>query len=212
MLSYLRRHDEYTNPDAVAGAPGTAYGLREAKYDSFTGEIDLTPSDRLQLSAYYTYEDNLSTTQAFSGGTTLLGLLNFAGSDETDTFGVNANYRLVPEKWTLKLNARRQKLDGLMDVTGDPHGPFALARAAYGGIQDMNDYSDTELTAANLQLDYAVGKRLTFGLGYGYEKYHFTDAFSAGTEVYPLAGAFYLKANDGPYEVNAVYAKLNYRF
>ena len=62
----------------------------------------------------YTYEKNLGTTQAFSGGTNVLGLLSFAGSDETDTFGANANLQLVPEKWTLKLNARRQKLDGLM--------------------------------------------------------------------------------------------------
>jgi putative beta-barrel porin MtrB/PioB len=212
ILSYLRRKDEYTNPDAVAGVPGSAYGLLDAKYDSFTGEIDLTPSARFELGAYYTYEKNLSTTQAFSGGTTAQGLLNFAGSDETDTFGVNATVHLVPEKWTFKLNARRQKLDGLMDITGDPTGSFAVARAAYGGIQDITDYSDTELTVAVLELDYEVGERLSFGIGYGYEKYEFADAFSVGTNVYPLAGAFYLKANDGPYEVNAVYAKLNYRF
>ena len=46
VLSYLRRNDEYTNPDAVAGVPGTAYGLIEAKYDTFTGEVDFTPSAR----------------------------------------------------------------------------------------------------------------------------------------------------------------------
>jgi hypothetical protein len=212
VLSYVRRNDQYHNPDAVAGVSGTAYGLLEAKYDSFTGEIDLTPSPRVALSAYYTYEKNLSVTQAFSGGTTLLGLLNFAGSDKTDTFGANATVHLVPEKWTLWLNARRQKLDGLMDITGDPNGPFSLARAAYGGIQDIGDYSDTELTAVSLQLDYVVGEHLSLGGGYAYEKYVFVDAFSGGTDVYPLAGAFYLKANDGPYEVNVVYAKLRYRF
>lgn len=212
MLSYIRRNDEYTNPDAVAGVAGTAYGLIEATYDSFTGEVDLTPSERFELGAYYTYEKNLSTTQAFSGGTTVLGLLNFAGSDETDTFGLNATVHLVPEKWTLKLNGRRQKLDGLMDITGNPAGSFSLARAAYGGIQDIDDYSDTELTAASAQFDYAASEDLTLGFGYAYEKYDFTDAFSVGSEVYPLAGAFYLKANDGPYEVNVVYARLNYRF
>ena len=212
VLSYLRRHDEYTNPDAVAGVPGTAYGLLEAKYDTFTGEIDLNPSERFELGAYYTYEKNLSTTQNFSGGTTVVGLLNFAGSDKTDTFGGYANVRLVPDKWTLTLNARSQKLDGLLDVTGDPNGSFARARAAYGGIQDIENYSDTELITATAQLDYAVGGNLSVGLGYAYEKYDFADAFSAGTDVYPLAGAFYLKANDGPYEVNVVYARLNYRF
>lgn len=212
MASYVRRNDEYKNPDAVAGSPGTAYGLLQAKYDSFTGEVDLTPSGRFELAAYYTHEKNLSTTQTFSGGTTLLGLLRFAGSDETDTFGLNATVRLVPEKWTLLLNGRRQKLDGLMDVVGDPRGSFALARAAYGGIQDIDDYSDTALTAASAQLDFAPGADLTLGVGYAYEKYEFSDAFSAGSDVYPLAGAFYLKANDGPYEANVVYARLSYRF
>ena len=125
---------------------------------------------------------------------------------------MNGTARLVPDKWTLKLNARRQKLDGLMDITGNPNGSFALARAAYGGIQDINDYSDTELTSASVQLDYAPRPHLSFGFGYAYEKYRFTDAFSVGTEVYPLAGAFYLKANDGPYEVNVVYATASYRF
>lgn len=38
------------------------------------------------------------------------------------------------------------------------------------------------------------------------------DAFSAGTETYPLSGAFYLKANDGPYKANVAFAKLNYHF
>jgi hypothetical protein len=212
IVSYIRRKDEYKNPDAVAGVPGTAYGLIEAKYDSITGEVDLTPGERFELGAYYTYEKNLSTTQAFSGGTTVLGLLNFAGSDKTDTFGVNATVHLVPNEWALKLNARRQKLDGLLDITGNPNGSFALARAAYGGIQDIGNYSDTELTTASAQLDYAVGEDFTLDFGYAYEKYDFADAFSAGTNVYPLAGAFYLKANDGPYEVNVVYARLNYRF
>jgi hypothetical protein len=212
ILSYLRRKDEYTNPDAVAGVPGSAYGLLEAKYDSFTGEIDLTPGERFEIGAYYTYEKNLSTTQAFSGGTTALGLLNFAGSDETDTFGVNATVHLVPEKWALKVNGRRQKLDGLLDITGDPNGSFARARASFGGIQDITDYSDTELTTAVAQLDYTASEHLGLGVGYAYEKYRFTDAFSVGTEVYPLAGAFYLKANDGSYDVNVVYARLNYRF
>lgn len=212
VFAYVRRNDEYKNPDAVAGVAGTAYGLLQAKYDSFTGEIDLNPSARVDLSAYYTYEKNLSTTGAFSGGTTVLGRLTFAGSDKTDTFGANATFHLVPNKWTLKLDARRQDLDGLMDITGDPAGSFALARAAYGGIQDIGDYSDTQLTALTARLEYELSEDWRFSVGYWYEKYEFTDAFSVGTELYPLSGAFYMKANDGPYKVNVVYTKLSYRF
>ncbi len=43
-------------------------------------------------------------------------------------------------------------------------------------------------------------------------EYFFADAFSAGNEIYPLAGAFYLKANDQAYKANVFYAKLSYLF
>jgi hypothetical protein len=99
-----------------------------------------------------------------------------------------------------------------MDVTGDPNGSFAVARAAYGGIQDITDYSDTELRSVSAELEYTVTEDWGLSFGYWYEKYFFTDAFSVGTDVYPLTGAFYLKANDGPYEVNSAFVRLNYRF
>jgi hypothetical protein len=212
VIAYLRRSADYRNPDAVAGVAGTANGLIEAKYDSFTGEIDLTPNERLEVNFYYTYEKNLSTTNGFSGGTTLRGLLRFEGSDKTDTFGANARFQLVPEKWGATLAVRSQKLDGLMDITGDPNGSFALARAAYGGIQDITDYSDTELRTASAQLDYTVSTSWGLSVGYFYEKYNFADAFSAGTDIFPLSGAFYVKANDGAYTANGAFARLNYRF
>jgi putative beta-barrel porin MtrB/PioB len=212
LVAYSRRNDDYQNPDAVTGVAGTAYGLRNAKYDMFTGEIDLTPGERVAVNIFYTYEKNISATQNFSGGTTLLGLLRFEGSDKTNTYGANATLQIVPDKWTGTLLVRSQKVDGLMDVIGDPAGPFSLARAAYGGIQDITDYSDTTLTTVSAQLDYIVTKAWGVSVGYWYEKYVFADAFSAGTEVYPLTGAFYLKANDGPYKANVAFAKLNYRF
>jgi hypothetical protein len=212
VIAYFRSDAEYSNPDAVAGVPGTAYGLLEAKYDTVTGEFDYTPTERVAVNLFYTYEDNLSTTQNFSGGVNLQGLLRFAGSDKTHSYGVNATFHLVPEKWTCTLTARSQKLDGLMDVTGSPNGSFALARASYGGIQDITDYSDTELRTVSATFDYAMTRAWGLSFGYWYEKYHFVDAFSVGTETYPLTGAFYLKANDGPYEANVGFARLNYRF
>jgi hypothetical protein len=99
-----------------------------------------------------------------------------------------------------------------MDITGDPNGSFALARAAYGGIQDITDYSDTELRTASAQLDYTVSTSWGLSFGYFYEKYNFADAFSVGTDIFPLSGAFYVKANDGAYTANGAFARLNYRF
>jgi Putative outer membrane beta-barrel porin, MtrB/PioB len=212
MAGWIRTDADYKNRDEVAGVAGTAYGLLSAEYDSYTGELDFVPNERLEVSAYYTREDNRSITQAFSGGITLINRLTFEGSDETDTYGAVATVRLVPDKWTAKFDARRQKLDGLMNVSGDPGGSFSLARAAYGGIQDIDNYSDTTLSTINGEVTYDVTAAWGLRLGYWYEKYDFSDAFSAGNDIYPLAGAFFLKANDQAYTAHVVYARLVYGF
>ncbi|MEO8361779.1 MAG: MtrB/PioB family outer membrane beta-barrel protein [Vicinamibacteria bacterium] len=211
VLAYARKNDDYPNrPNRIVGVANTQNGLLNAKYDTFTAEIDLTPTERADFSVYYTHEKNLSKTRYGSGA--VINILDFVGSDRTDTFGANTTIHIVPEKWTFKLNAHHQKLDGLLDITGDPAGSFALARAAFGGIQDIGDYSDTELTTATVNLDYTASPALAIGVGYMYEKYKYADAYSAGTDVFPAIGGFYLKANDGPYKANVVFAKLTYRF
>ena len=211
VLAYTRRNDDYPNrPNRIAGVPNTQNGLLSAKYDLYTAEVMATPSERADLSAYYTHEKNISTTRYGSG--VVINMLDFVGSDETDTFGGSATLRLVPDKWTFTMNAQHQRLDGLMDITGNPNGSFALARAAFGGIQDITDYSDTKLTTVSANLDFIARESLTLGAGYIYEKYDYADAYSEGTEVFPAIGGFYLKANDGAYKAHVVFARLTYRF
>ena len=230
VLSYARWNNDYPNrPTRRAGVANMTNGLLGAKYDTYTAEIDLTPSERVDFSTYYTYENNLRTTRISpnpgAGYAPASTPLTFDGSEKTNTFGVIANLVLVPEsfasgvgKWTANLNARRQKLDGLMGITGDPNGAFALARLAYGGIQSIGDYDDTELLTASAEIDYTAAESWTVAFGYAYEKYDFADAFSDGTVMNPGdsgrvdRAVFYLKANDNPYRVNVAYVKLNYRF
>jgi hypothetical protein len=224
-FAYFRRDVQYTNrPNRVqvtggvpvAGAqpiPGTPSGLLEAKYDSYTGEIHVTPNERVELGAYYTYEKDATTNQwSTTTGANLNNLLNYAGTDETNTFGVNAAVQLVPEKWTFSFNAMRQKVDGLMDVTANPTGAFSTARATVGGPQDITDWDDTKLTTIAAQLDYAMAKAWTLSAGYMYEKYDFADAFTSGDLLMPQSILIFMKANDRAYDANVVYAKLNYRF
>jgi hypothetical protein len=212
MLAYLRRNDEFPGrPNRVPGVANTANGLLKASYDTYTAEVDLTPNPRINLSVYYTWEKNLSTTQ--TGATLASNILTFNGSDKTNTFGLNGNVVLVPDRWTCIVDARRQKLDALMDITGDPNGSFALARASLGGIKDINDYGDTQLTTASARLEYHPARALTFAMGYAYEKYVYLDAFSWGLLVYPQANTgFYLKADDRSYKANVAFANMTYRF
>jgi len=221
-FSYFRRNDDYPNrPDRHATAagspsiPGTPSGLLEASYDTYTVEADYTPNQRAELSAYYTYEKNATTTGTNTlTGTAINNQLLFGGSDKGNTFGLNGVFQLVPEKWKFSVMLRHQKVDGLLDVTANPTGAFSISRSTLNppGAQDITDYDDTDMTTAVLDLAYEVAKAWTFSVGYAYDKYSHADAFSDGTTIFPQSVLFYLKANDGGYTANVAYTKLTYRF
>ena len=230
-FAYALRDVQYPNrPNRIAvtsGAPSpgaqpipnTPSGLLEAKYDSYTAEIGYAPSEKVELGAYYTYEKDRTTNQwSTTTGVALNNLLNYAGSDKTDTFGLNAAFQLKPEVWKLTVNAMRQKVDGLMDITAREAGAFytpgrtTLIPAGQGGAADIDQWDDTELTSVQAQLDYIVAKAWTVSAGYWYEKYDFKDAYTAGTQQQPATGLIFTKPNRGAYDTNVVYAKLAYTF
>jgi hypothetical protein len=233
-FAYGKRDVEFPNrPDRVPVAsgnpvagqgpyPGTPSGLLEAKYDTYTVEFDYTPNERAQLGAYFTYEKDSSTNQWSTTNAApaygINNLLNYAGSDETNTYGVNAMFQLVPDKWTFMFNAMRQKVDGLMDITAREAGSFytpgrtGLIPAGQGGATDIVNYDDTELTTITAQLDYAVAQAWKLGCGYMFEKYDFKDAYTSGNLLMPQAVYIFMKADSGPYTANVVYAKLSYTF
>lgn len=230
-FGYFRRDVEYPDrPDRmamsqgqpVAGAqpiPGTPSGLLFAKYDSFTTELTFIPSARAELSAYYTYEKDRTTNQfATTTGVNLNNLLNYAGRDETNTFGVNGAFQLKPDVWKLSVNAMRQKVDGLMDITAREAGSFynpgrtTLIPAGQGGAQDIVDWDDTLLTTVAAQLDYAAAAAWTLSAGYVYEKYDFKDAFTSGDLLMPQAMLIFLKPDRGAYDASVFYARVSYQF
>ena len=242
VFSYFRRSDDYPNrPNRVAVANGVPVagteiadspsGLLEASYNTYTIEFDYTPNERTEIIAYYTYEKNASTnqwttTQSATTGVTPYGLnnkLNYAGRDRGDTFGLNATYKIVPDKWTVSLFVVSQSIDALMDITANETGPAGccsfynpgrttLVPAGAGGAGDITDYDDTELTTVSLRLDYAIAKAWTASAGYAYENYSHADAFTDGTSYFPQSPLMFMKANNGDYSANVVYAKLTYRF
>jgi len=229
--AYFRRDVTYPNrPDRVpvtSGAPtpggqpfpNTPSGLLEAKYDSFTAEVGYDPSEKVELLAYYTYEKDATTNQwSTTTGLNLNNLLNYAGTDKTDTFGLNATFQLKPDVWKFYANAMRQKVDGLMDITALESGSFytpgrtTLVPAGTGGAQDIGDWDDTTLTTIAAQLDYVVAKAWTLTAGYAYEKYEFKDAYTAGDLLMPQSILLFLKSNHGGYDANVLYGRVGYRF
>ena len=76
----------------------------------------------------------------------------------------------------------------------------------------LNCCSGESSQAVHGEVTFDVTATWALRLGYWYEKYDFSDAFSAGNDTYPLAGAFFLKANDQGYKAHVVYARLVYGF
>jgi hypothetical protein len=221
-FTYFRRNVEFPDRPSKAANDSTAFsGLLSAKYDSFTGEVDFNPSAKMELSAYYTYEKDAAENQAVtltSGN--LNSKINYLGTDKTDTFGVNFAYHIVPDKWTFRLLARSQKVNGLLDITANETGSFYTGRSTLippgqGGAADIPEWDDTTLTTFGLQLEYAIGKAWKFAGGYAYEKYDFGDIVTSGTVYTPLESTrvdFFMKANNGAYKANVAYTTLTYRF
>lgn len=226
-LTYYRRDIDYPNrPNRiavsgglpVAGAtpiPNTPSGLLGMKYDTFTAEVDFTPNERAEVSVFYTYEKDASTNQwSTTTGVNINNLLRYDGTDKTNSFGANAVFHVVPEKWTLSLMASHQKVDGLMDITSNTTGSFYTGRTTLSpaGAQDITDWDDTKLTTIVAQLDRMVAKSWKLSLGYAYEKYDFSDAYTSGTAMMPQSILIFMKTDSGPYEASVGFAKLTYRF
>jgi hypothetical protein len=206
-----------TNTAVTTPIPNSPVGLLGTSYDSYTGQIDWTANDRLELGAYMTYEKDAQTNQWSSNpSAATYNLVNYAGNNKTNTYGGHATLVVIPEKATLMVNGLSQKVDGFMDITApNAAGSFNTARAGFTppGAQDVNDWDDTQITTVNAQLDYTLTKTWSFGLGYMFEKYDYKDPYVVlNNELLPSATIFEMKPNDGKYSANVVYAKLTVKF
>jgi hypothetical protein len=237
-FTYYRNNRDYPNrPNRVpvvsgAPAPGaqpfpdTPSGLIEANYDTFTVDVEYVPTERAEVGAWYTYEKNTAlnrwhTTTTVAGTPTTYTLnnsLTYDLSDKGNSFGINAAFTLVPEKWKLMFLFTQQKIDGLMDITAREAGSFytpgrtTLIPAGQGGAADITDYDDTEWTTASVSLAYTYNTKTSLSVGYAYDKYTFTDAYNANNSMFVQAPLFFMQENNGNYTANIVYTKLTVRF
>ena len=219
-LAYFRRNDDYPNrPFEVPGNAETESGLLEASYDMFSLDLNYTPSARVELAGFYSYEKVAETNQwvTLTSGA-LNNVLRYAPWDKGHTFGVNGVFHLVPETWAVTLFAQHQNVDGFLDITAREAGAFytpgrtTLIPPGQGGAADINDYDDMKQTTVIADLGYTFASAWTFSVGYAYDKYTTADAFSDGTTIFPQAVLFFLKGNDGNYTANMLFTRLTYRF
>jgi len=230
-FTYYKNDREYPNrPDRIAvtsGAPtpgalpipNTPSGLLEAKYDTYTLDFEYTPSARAELGAWYTYEKNTAVNKwTTTTGVVVNNALTYAGNDKGNSFGLNAAFTIVPDKWKLSFMFTQQKIDGTMDITALESGSFytpgrtTLIPAGQGGAADITDYDDTKWTTANLSLVYTYNAKTSLSVGYAYDEYSFGDAYHASNNPFAQSPLFFMQENNGNYKANILYMKLTVRF
>lgn len=203
-LSYLNGKDDYEK---------SLFGLTSFESESITAEVDYTPTDRMNVYAFYTRENLSAFLRGRQSGATVSGnpLDTWIAdmNDEVDSFGGGATLGLVKEKMELKLYGNYQKVDGNNDISSPPGGAPANARAAVGGVAGIPMFDDTKLSTVSADLAYRATKQLVVGLGGWYQKYTLRDSGTSGLPNY-APGSFFLAADDSDFTAKVVYVRATY--
>jgi MtrB/PioB family decaheme-associated outer membrane protein len=209
-FSYIKGKDRYTE---------TLFGLVRADNEALSAEVDYTPSERVNVFAFYTRE-NITTFQRGrqSGATVSVNPLDDWTSeikDKADSIGGGATFGLVKEKVDLTFHGSYQKVDGNNDFSAPVGGAPEVARRATGGITDIPFFDDTKIYTLSAELAYHITKGLRLGLGGWYEQYKLRDLntndITQGVVLTNyVPGSFFLAANDSDYKGHVLYIRASY--
>jgi len=202
-FTYLRNTDTYHE---------TLYGLQDSSYDTYTGEISISPSEIWNVTGYYSHEKNGSSQiQNGTSNFPAIDIFTVNLNDDVDTTGVTSMFTLVPKKVNLNLSGRYQNLKGAAGFVTNPGSTYQLARAAYGGVKDIPNADNARITRLDGSVDCMLTPKVTLTLGTWYEDYSFSDIDSTGLQnIYP--SAFFLALNDGSYSATVGYVRLTYHW
>jgi len=207
------------------GGQQTPLGLVHDKYDSFTVEANLHPGDRVNVYAFYTWEDGDILQDGRQSGSTV----NFATNDvwtanittKGNSVGAGADFTIVPDKWSASLFARYQEVDGSNQLSLLPGFSTALygtnaalqqcTSSAEGSPCSVPEFDDTQYTFLLASLSYQVAKHWTAGLSVGYEDYGIDDAQTGNTLNY-MPSSFFLQANNRDYQAWVGGVSFTYRW
>ena len=213
-------------PGQAAFCPGgvqTPLGLVDDAYDSFTLEASVNPSERVNVYAFYSWEDgDILQTGRQSGST-----VNFATNDvwsanittKGNTFGAGADLTIVPDKWSAGLFARYQDIDGnnaisLLPGFSSVYGTNPLLQQCTSAGDTpcaIPEFDDTKWTQVTASLRYRFAKHWTAAAGVGFEDYEINDA-QTGNAVNYMPASFFLQANNRDYQAWVGGLSLTYRW
>jgi Putative outer membrane beta-barrel porin, MtrB/PioB len=186
-------------------------GLQQAKYKTFSLDADFSPTTRATVYAFYTREDIFDYQTGRQSGATVNfdPALNWSTQvdDKVNSFGVGADFTIVPDKWFLNLSYRYQKVDGNNDFTAGP----LVRPPTVGPVEDIPNYDDTVINHFEGNLKYQIAKAWSAALGGFWEKYKYNDS-QTGQVLYYMPASFFLNPVNNDYKGWVAFVSLMYRF
>jgi hypothetical protein len=194
-----------------SGGTTAPLGLMEAKYETFSLDVDVTPSDRFTLYGFYSREDIFDHQTGTQSGATITFDPRWAWTstveDKVDSLGAGADLTLVPDKWFLNLFYRYQKVDGNNAFTA---GSSARPPTT-GPVEDIAAYDDTEINHFSGKVKWQFAAAWAVTLGGWWERYVYADD-QTGQNLYYMPASFFLNPVNGSYDGWTSYLNLTYEF
>jgi hypothetical protein len=196
------------------------FGLKSDRRDEITTNVDLMIGTYAQLFGYFDYGLTRRSEDQQDQSISTDALWNLKDKEKYYDFGAGTNIYLVPKKLTLRLQYDYSKSDGNADLTlssdalNNPNGNALFGTGANNNNIDIPNWDDYTKKSVMAKLIYNVTKKITFAIGYAYEKFTFSDAQLDGYALIPTDGGAFLTgayANQS-YKANLYFASVSYKF
>ena len=206
-FEYVYRNTDYTD---------TTYGLLKDTRHELNISADYRVGKIAKLYAYADYEFmRFDQLQNVTG----VGTAEVKPKDKGYGYGVGAEVYVIPKTLTLIFQHDYLKSNGSVDFTYNDSALFANAgiAGANNDTIDIFNWDDYTLYSFTTKAVYNFTKSLTAFIGYGYERFKYSDAqlnsyqyvpATAGTNGAYLTGAY----KDQSYSAHLVFAGVTYKF
>ncbi|HEX6088215.1 MAG TPA: MtrB/PioB family outer membrane beta-barrel protein [Thermoanaerobaculia bacterium] len=198
-VNFVRYFDDYDESE---------FGLRHWRTQALNAEVDYTPSPRWNVFGFFGTDVWGGFQQARQSGATFstnpLDNWSAYNTDKSKTFGVGANFTIIPERFDVRVSSQLQTVNGRAQLESPPGGTPDLAF-------DVLHVDDTRFLQTFAQLTYRISEAWELALGAWIEDYDIDDDQSSGTQPY-MPASFFLVPEDGDYQGNIAYVRTRYRW
>ncbi len=209
-FEYQHKDTDYTE---------TTYGLTTDNRNEFNISADYMIGNMAKLYGYSDYETIKfvqMTARSLSGADRTTEIKH---KDNSYGYGLGTEVYVIPKKLTLIFQHDYLKSNGGVDITFNDTLLFADAgvTGANNDSIDITRWDDYTKYSFKLKGVYNFTKSLTASLGYGYERFNYSDAQLDGYQYVPatsgsnggyLTGAY----KDQSYGAHLIFAGLTYKF